>query len=284
MALRLHELGYGVVVWDIDPGKRRVLERNGLIVQHPRQFLAMNLIACVVCVVNAIEATEALLGVDGVCNFLRPGSAVVLCPTISPEDVQSIAAQLHRRGFGVIEAPMSGGPLRARDGTMSLMVACEPELLATHRQWLSAVSSQIFHIGEKLGDGARTKLVNNLLAGIHLVGVSEVLALAAHMGLDLTKTLDVMSQSSGQSWIGSDRMRRAVAQEQAPQARQVPQAHMGLLAKDTALALKMAQTYGVNVPIGAMVAERFSSALLAGLGMKDDSEMLRFHMNLLTLG
>jgi 3-hydroxyisobutyrate dehydrogenase-like beta-hydroxyacid dehydrogenase len=101
---------------------------------------------------------------------------------------------------------MSGGPARARDGSMSLMVACATRLRAPTRALLETLSRQAVPRRHAAGDGARTKLVNNLLAGINLAGAAEAMALAERLGLDPARTLDVIEQSSGQSWIGSDRM------------------------------------------------------------------------------
>lgn len=127
---------------------------------------------------------------------------------------------------------------RARDGSMSLMVACADAVFARTESLLDALSYKVFRISQRPGDGARTKLVNNLLAGINLVGAAEVLALAERMGLDLTTTLNVIAQSSGQSWIGFDRMRRAVEGDFAPRA------HVTLLEKDTRLAVEAARAVG----------------------------------------
>ena len=112
------------------------------------------------------------------------------------------------------------------------MLAAPANLLQRHEVLLVRLSSRRFVISERVGDGARTKLVNNLLAGINLVGAAEVLALADRLGLDLGTTLDVIEQSSGQSWIGSDRMRRAIACDFEPRA------HVTLLEKDTRLAVE----------------------------------------------
>ena len=120
------------------------------------------------------------------------------------------------------------------------------------------------------GDGARTKLVNNLLAGINLVGAAEVLALAGRMGLDLTTTLDVIERSSGQSWIGSDRMRRAIDGDLAPRA------HVTLLEKDTRLAVAAARSVGFEGPLGASAAAVFKAAREAGMADLDDAALLSF--------
>ena len=102
----------------------------------------------------------------------------MLCPTIGPGDVERAAAELSARGLGCIDAPMSGGPLRARDGTMSLMVACDDALFMRWQPVLAQLASRLFRVGVRPGDGARTKLVNNLLAAINLAGAAEAMTLA----------------------------------------------------------------------------------------------------------
>lgn len=225
--------------------------------------------ALIVCVVDAGQTEEVLFGTAGAAPAMRPGQAVLLCPTIAPLDVERLAERLAARGLGAIDAPMSGGPARARDGSMSLMVACEEAVYERHRMLLETLSRKLFRVGARPGDGARTKLVNNLLAGINLAGAAEAIALAQRLGLDPVRTLDVIEQSSGQSWIGSDRMRRAIAGDFAPRA------HMTLLHKDTRLALEAARVAGFEGPLGAAAHAVFDAALAAGMAELDDGALLR---------
>jgi 3-hydroxyisobutyrate dehydrogenase-like beta-hydroxyacid dehydrogenase len=125
----------------------------------------------------------------------------------------------------------------------------------------------VFRISERVGDGARTKLVNNLAAAINLVGAAEVLVMAQRMGLNVGRTLEVIEQSSGQSWIGSDRMRRAIAGDYAPRA------HLSLLEKDTRLAVEAACAAGFAGPLGASVRDVFASASAGGLAGLDDAAL-----------
>jgi 3-hydroxyisobutyrate dehydrogenase-like beta-hydroxyacid dehydrogenase len=231
---------------------------------------AIESVATIICVVDAAQTRDVLFGPQGIAPGLPPGHIVILCPTISPADVEAIAAELGQRGVETVDAPMSGGPVRARDGSMSLMVACTDAVFARCQPLLDALSSKVFRISQRVGDGARTKLVNNLLAGINLVGAAEVMALADRMGLDLNRTLDVVEQSSGQSWIGSDRMRRAIAGDLAPRA------HMTLLAKDTGLAIGAAQAVGFEGPLGEAASQVFAQAVRAGLAELDDGALLGF--------
>ena len=152
---------------------------------------------------------------------------------------------------------------------MSLMVACDAAVYAAQQALLGDLSTKVFHVGPRPGDGARTKLVNNLLAGINLAGAAEVLALAQRLGLDLGRTLDVIEQSSGQSWIGSDRMRRAIAGDY------VARAHVSLLHKDTRLALEAAHAAGFEGPLGPAAHAVFAQAVQAGLRDLDDAALFQ---------
>ncbi|TWO72088.1 NAD(P)-dependent oxidoreductase [Caenimonas sedimenti] len=267
MAGRLLEQGWTVRVCDLVPQKVRELVTQGAQAAATPAAAAGGSDALIVCVIDADQTQEVLFGTDGAAAALRPGQAVLLCPTIAPGDVERIAGQLAERGLSTIDAPMSGGPARARDGTMSLMVACPDAVFEQHRTLLHTLSAKLFRISERPGDGARTKLVNNLLAGINLAGAAEALALARQLGLDLGRTLDVIEQSSGQSWIGSDRLRRAIAGDYTPRA------HLTLLHKDTRLALEAARTAGFSGPLGPAAHGVFDHAVRQGLAGQDDAAL-----------
>ncbi len=273
MAQRLLERAWSVDVVDIDPlRQRQALAAGARLWSDPAQA-ATHLAAdgvVLVAVVDAQQCEDVLWGPCGAGAQLRPGHTVMLCPTISPHDVESLGERLLAQGVGVIDAPMSGGPARARDGSMSLMLAAPAAELLRREALLSDLSSRRVVIGDRLGDGARTKLVNNLLAGINLVGAAEALALATRLGLDPQRTLSVIAQSSGQSWIGSDRMARAL------QGDLVPRAHTTLLAKDTGLAVAMAEQAGVPLQLGPLAAQLFRLACEAGWAESDDAALLPF--------
>ncbi len=268
MARRLLGLGWPVHVCDLDPAKMQHLVSFGALAHTLPSQAAINSVVVVVAVVDADQTELVLFGEHGIARVMAPGQTVMLCPTLAPQDVESFARRLNALGLHMIDAPMSGGPQRALDGTMSLMVACEEAVFLRHSGFLAALSKQVFRISERVGDGARTKLVNNLAAGINLVGAAEVLALARAMGLDLATTQGVIEQSSGQSWIGSDRMRRAIEGDFAPRA------HMTLLEKDTRLAVEAAQAAGFQGPLGAAARQVFAAASAGGLAGQDDGALL----------
>jgi len=266
MALRLLGAGHAVAVCDLEAGRvARAVAAGASAASTPAALGDCALV--IVAVVDGAQSRAVLFGADGLAAALPPGAAVMLCPTIAPADTEDCAVRLAERGIGCIDAPMSGGPERARDGTMSLMVACEAALFERWQPLLRTLAARLFCIGERVGDGARTKLVNNLLAAINLAGAAEVMALAGRLGLDAARTLAVIEQSSGQSWIASDRLQRALAGDAEPRA------HMALLAKDSALALDAAQTAGAALPVGAAAAAQFTAAIAAGLASADDSAL-----------
>jgi 3-hydroxyisobutyrate dehydrogenase len=269
IAANLLARGLSVQVCDLVPQKVRALEEKGAVALANAAQGAIKSVATVVCVVDDVQTEAVLFGPVGVANTAPAGHAVLLCPTLAPQAVEDFAHRLAARGIQAIDAPMSGGPARALDGSMSLMVACDDAVFAQHRWLLEALSGKLFRIGGRPGDGARTKLVNNLLAGINLVGAAEALALAARLGLDAAHTLDVIEQSSGQSWIGSDRLRRAIAGDYAPRA------HVTLLGKDTRLAMDAARAAGFEGPLGAAARDTFARAVAAGLGDRDDAALYR---------
>lgn len=269
MAARLLTCGWRVQACDVVAERVDALVRQGARPAATPAQAAQGAGALIVCVVDAQQVQQVLFGPAGAAAALRAGAAVLLCPTIAPADAERLCGRLAAGGLQPIDAPMSGGPDRARDGSMSLMVACPEVTFAAHRTLLQALSSKLFHVGSRFGDGARTKLVNNLLAAINLAGAAEALALADRLGLDLARTLGVIEQSSGQSWIGSDRMRRAIAGDYAPRA------HVTLLQKDTRLALDAAHAAGFEGVLGPVAHEAFNRAVAAGDGDLDDAALLR---------
>lgn len=269
MAANLLAHGWPVHVCDIDAAQSQFLEQLGAVVDaHPAK-MASKVSLLIVCVVDGAQTQDVLFGQNGAAQHMKSEQTVMLCPTISPENVEVCAHKLAALGIQTIDAPMSGGPARARDGTMSLMLACEDAVFEKHQNLLQTLSNQVFRISQQPGDGARTKLVNNLLAGINLAGAAEVMALSERMGLDVTTTLNVIQQSSGQSWIGNDRLRRAIADDFEPRA------HTTLLAKDTKLAVAAAQQLGFKTPLGQLTTETFARALAHGLAEQDDASLIK---------
>lgn len=268
VALNLRDRGYQVTIRDVRQDIENDARLSGLAVCASAAELAEHAGLIIVTVVNALQTQEVLFGEQGVSSAQRTNT-VILCPTISPEDTESIAARLIAAGMSVLDAPMSGGPARARNGTMSLMLAGDDAVIARHQPVLEAMSDKIFRLGVRTGDGARYKLVNNLVAGMNLIAASEAVALGAKMGLDPTTLVALMSASSGQSMMLEDRLPRALANDYAPRA------YAYILTKDVALGLAMAESAGVELAMARHALEIFKATLASGHDELDDCAVLK---------
>lgn len=272
MLARLRDLAWTVGVHDTDAqAQAKAVSEGALPFASPLQ--AVRSLApdgvMLIAVVDAAQTEAVLWGAGGAGWDLKPGQTVMLCPTLGPKTVQDQAERLAQRGVDCMDAPMSGGPLRARQGSMSLMVACSEPVWQRSQDLLQALSQQVFRVGVRAGDGARTKLVNNLLAAVNLAGAAEALALAERLGLEPAVTLSVIEASSGQSWIGSDRMRRALVGDFEPRA------HVSLLAKDTGLAISAADEVAYDPPLGRLARDLFAQAMAQGWDQLDDAALFQ---------
>jgi 3-hydroxyisobutyrate dehydrogenase-like beta-hydroxyacid dehydrogenase len=195
---------------------------------------------------------------------------VLLCSTIAPEDTARLGRRIDAAGGQTLDAPISGGPARARDGSMSMMIAGPADVRSRIEGLLQALAARRFRISERLGDGARAKLVNNLLAGTHLVAAAEAMTLAARFGLDLDQMADLIGASSGQSWMFDDRIRRALAGDFSARA----QAHV--ITKDLTLAAEAASRAGVAVPLGERARDTMRATCAVGWRYEDDAAVLKY--------
>lgn len=272
MALNLHRRGLAPVVRDIEPQAVDRAVAQGLAVAESAAALAARCATLLVVVVDAAQIDEVLFGPDGVVQAQPPAGApqtVLLCSTIAAEDTERFSLGLAEHGRATVDAPISGGPARAGRGELSMMVAAARADRERVDPLLRLMASAVHDVGERVGDAARVKLVNNLLAGINLVAGAEALALGRRLGLDPNLLLKVINASSGGSWIVADRMPRALAGDYVPRAR------ARILAKDLRLAVTMAQQAGAATALGEQALAVFRATLAAGRGDEDDASVLR---------
>ncbi|MCF8151812.1 MAG: NAD(P)-dependent oxidoreductase [Sulfuritalea sp.] len=270
MLIALRRAGFQVTARDLR-GEAEVAARaaGANIAASARELAAISDMILLV-VVDADQIEDALFReADPAASGWRPGTVVALCSTISPEDAERLAARIAAAGAEVIDAPISGGPVRAEAGQLSLMLAGSDTALARAESVLAALGNKRFRVSARPGDGARMKLVNNLLAGINLAAGAEVLALGESLGLDPQTMLAVLGASSGQSWIVDERMSRAFAGDFAARA------HARILLKDVTLAMGMAREAGCDAALGDAALALFRETVERGWGGEDDAVLLR---------
>lgn len=254
--------GFEVFVRDIDPARNALARATGATVCVSPAEVAKRTDIVITVVVDKAQTADVCFGTQGLADTLKPGGIVMMCSTVGPAFAADLAGRLAARGFEMVDAPISGGPARAAAGTMSMMIAGSGTALARCEPMLKAMSDKRFIVSEKSGDGSRMKLVNNLMAAINLVGAAEAFALGIKGGLDPHKIYEVMMGSSGQSFMGGDRMKRVIDNDRTVTAASP------ILTKDVGLALDIGQEMKFPLPLGSLAHQ----ALLATVGMGFDGE------------
>ena len=271
VAKRLLERGFSVHTRDIRPEADAEARAAGATVCRSPAELAAACGVVITLVVDEAQTEEVVFGVGGVGETLAPEAVLLVSSTVSPTFVESVAARLAERGLAMIDAPVSGGPARARAGTISMMLAGSPLAFERAGAVLQALSDARFHMSERPGDGARMKLVNNMLAGVNLAGSCEAMALGIRLGLDPGKVFDVVGASSGGSWIFGDRMPRVLAGDYSAKAA------VTLLTKDVSLALGAAREAGFPAPVASAALQVYLATVALGHGTEDDAALVKFY-------
>ena len=222
-------------------------------------------------VVDADQIEDVLFGEHGAAAELVPGAVVIVSSTVSPAYVATLAPRVAARGARLIDAPVSGGPQRAADGTMTIMLAGDAQAIAECAAVFDAIAGRRFVVGTRAGDAATFKVLNNQLAAVNLAAGAEAVAIATHAGLDPRLFVDVVGASSGASWIFADRMPRALDGDFAPRAATT------LLKKDVGIAVDTAAALGCDAPLARAAREAFDAAVAAGYGAEDDASLLKYY-------
>ena len=232
--------------------------------------LAREATLVLILVVDDRQIDDVLFADDGAAAALPAGATVVVCSTVDPQYVASLGERLAARSLALVDAPVSGGPAKASAGTMTMMVSATPDARRRCDAVFARIAGRVFVVGDLPGQAATFKVVNNLLAAANLAAGAEAIALAQRVGLDPAAVLDVVSASSGASWIVSDRMPRALSGDRGVRAA------TRVLAKDVGLAVALAARVGTPAAFATAAHRAFTDAVAAGFGEDDDSSMLRF--------
>lgn len=198
VAASLCRAGFATYVRDVRPQPEREAAGLGATIVASPAAVAQHADVVVVLVVDAPQVEDVLFGADGLATTLRPDAVAVLSSTVDPEFVVAVGARLAARGLALVDAPVSGGPQRAHEGALTVMAGGARAALDRCAPVFAAMARRVFEVGG-IGDGARMKLCNNLLAGVHLAAAAEALALAVRAGLDPRLASEVIGASSGEA-------------------------------------------------------------------------------------
>jgi putative dehydrogenase len=261
--------GYTVTGYDPREAARAELVAAGGRGAASAREAAVGAEAVITFVVNAKQVEAAVLGPDGAAEGMAPGTVLVQCATVAASFVADFAARLAQRGLALVDAPVSGGVLRAGEGTLSIMMSGPAAVTARVRPLLDAMGRFVYDFGETPGAGSTVKTINQLLCGVHLAVLGEALALGRRAGLDPKLLLEVYGNSAASSWMMNDRGPRAL--EETPPTKSA----VDIFVKDLGLVMDTGRDLKFPLPMAAAAMQQFLSLSAQGRGGIDDSQMWR---------
>jgi 3-hydroxyisobutyrate dehydrogenase len=220
-------------------------------------------------VVNASQTEGVLFGENGAARAMRKGSLFVMCSTVDPNWSIALEQRLTDLGLLYLDAPISGGAAKAAAGTMTMMTAGRPEAYAKARRVLDSMAANVYRLGDCAGNGSEVKIINQLLAGVHIAAAAEAMALGLRVGVDPQALYEVITHSAGNSWMFENRMAHVLAGDYTPLSA------VDIFVKDLGLVLDTARATKFPLPLSATAHQMFMQASSAGHGREDDSAVIK---------
>lgn len=226
--------------------------------------------ALVCAVLNADQTRAALFGEQGAAQRLREGGVIISCATVAPAFATEMEAEAAARGFGYLDAPISGGAIKAAAGQLSIMASGNTAAFEAANPLLDAMAETVHRLGDHAGSGSAMKAVNQLLAGVHIAAMGEAMAFGASQGLTPAQVVNVVSVSAGTSWMFENRGAHVVDGDYAPRSK------VDIWLKDLGIVGDIAASAALPVPISANALAQFRAASEAGLGDEDDAAIAKY--------
>jgi 3-hydroxyisobutyrate dehydrogenase len=260
LAARLAETNM-VDGFDPDPARRDLASQQHVRVHQSARAAAAAADVIFVAVRNGQQLEQLLFGDTGLSAVLRRGTIIVLTSTVGTGPIAPLVIQLAELGVHLVDAPLSGGPARARAGDLLIVVGAAPEILAAVQPLLDALGSAITVVGDTPGDGQALKTVNQLLCGIHIAAAAEAMALAAAMGLDLDKALKALESGAAGSFMLSNRAPRMIGAYRDENVEVL--SRLDIFVKDMAIVSEASRALGTVTPVAAAAEQLYRLGGLA---------------------
>ena len=233
--------------------------------------VAPKLDAAVVVVLNAAQTQEVLFGADALVPMMRKGAVVMACATVPPEFARDMAARCAAHGVHYLDAPISGGSIKAASGDLSVMASGTADAFEAARAVLDATAATVFELGDSAGAGSAMKAVNQLLAGVHIAAMAEALTFGMTQGVTPDKFVEVISKCAGSSWMLENRAPHIVAGDYTPLSQ------VNIWPKDLGIVLDIAKSANFSAPITAAAMQQYLAAAGMGLGREDDAAVAKVY-------
>ena len=270
IASALMKNGHTVYGFDVNPDQMARFEKDG---GAPGRLadIANSLDAVVVVVLNAAQTETVLFGSDGVVPRLNGQSVVLACATVAPDFAKAMEKKCAGHGVHYVDAPISGGSVKAAQGRLSIMASGTPDSFKAAASVLDAMSETVFRLGDAAGAGSAMKAVNQLLAGVHIATMAEALTFAMTQGIQPEKFVDVISKCAGTSWMLENRAPHIVDGDYTPHS------SVNIWPKDLGIVLDIARSANFSAPITAAALQQFLAAAGMGLGSEDDAAVAKVY-------
>ena len=269
MLTNLIKQGHRVVAYDVVPAALDAAAARGAARASSAADAASRGEMLVTMLPSSSNVESAYLGPGGVLEGAKRNLLCVDMSTIDPNVSRRVAAALASKGVRFIDAPVSGGSVGAENATLAIMAGGAAEDVNAARPILSAMGANIIHVGA-VGAGEAAKLCNNLIAGVAAIAVSEAFRIAEGLGVDPKILTEVISKSSGNTWVMQNAHPVPGMVETAPSTRDYAPGFMtDLMAKDLALAVSTARQLRIPVFVSPIAQQLLRLASSHGLGRQD---------------
>jgi putative dehydrogenase len=269
MAKSLRKAGYIVHAFDLRSEITQAFAaEGGVACASPAQAAAASNVLISV-VVNAAQTEAVLFGDSAVADSMKPGSVFVMCSTVDPNFSITLEKRLADKAILYLDAPISGGAAKAAKGEITMMTSGHPDAYAKVGGALDAMAARVYRLGSAAGNGTKVKIINQLLAGVHVAAAAEAMALGIREGVDPATIYDVITHSAGNSWMFENRMPHVLAGDYTPLSA------VDILVKDLGLVLDTARATKFPLPLASTAHQMFLQASASGLGREDDAAVIK---------
>jgi len=271
IAAVLRKANHEVIGVDLAQERRAAFEALGGAASDQASDAARDAVCVFSVVVNAAQTEDVLFGERGIAELLPKRSVFVSCATLPPEAARDFGDRLRARDRYYLDAPTSGGPAKAMAGEITLMAAGDPAAFEIAAPALEAVAAKVYRLGDAPGAGSAMKLVNQLLAGVHIATACEAMAFGLRLGLDARKVYEVITNAAGNSWMFENRVPHILEGDYAPKSA------VSIFTKDLGIVLDAARASRFPVPMASMGLQLFEMAAAAGMAQDDDASVARVY-------
>uniref|UniRef100_A0A453RAT3 Ketose-bisphosphate aldolase class-II family protein n=1 Tax=Aegilops tauschii subsp. strangulata TaxID=200361 RepID=A0A453RAT3_AEGTS len=277
MASHLLKSGFSITAYDVyKPTLARFAALGGLTKDSPEE-VSRDAEILIIMVANEVQAESVLYGNAGAVSGLPAGTSIILSSTVSPGFVTQLKGRLEAecREIKLVDAPVSGGVKRAADGTLTVVIVSgTDEALHCTGRVLSALSEKLYLIKGGCGAASSVKMVNQLLAGVHIASAAEAMAFGARLNLRTRRVFEIIQHARGYSWMFGNRVPHMLDNDYTPLSA------VDIFVKDLGIVSRESSNLRIPLHVSSVAHQLFVSGSASGWGRYDDSAVVKVYETL----